>query len=311
MKALVTGGAGFIGYPVVKSLLEKGYEVKVLDKVAGDLEKVEDPRLKVIIGGLEDTDRVQQAVKGVDVVYHSAWGFAPKAKEAFRTDVEGYINVLDACVENGVKHFLFFSSSVIYGVPTYTPIDEDHPLLVEKSRAPLHALTKLAAENLSHLYYKEHNLPFTIFRFWWAFSDERVPGGTLRGIIDRILKGETIEVPKGNGGSLVYTGDVTNATHLATLNEKAFGQVFNLASFFITWEEFIDRLITLAESGSKIKVVPPEKWTGPGLLEGVWEHSIAKAERLLGYKPPEEERKKLFGRVLIRNIEARRKLQES
>ncbi len=306
MKFLVTGGAGFVGFPLVRHLLDAGHQVVVLDKVSEDLQTLRDrPALKIITGGIEDTEAVREAMKNVDVIYHCAWSFAPKPSEAFKIDVGGYINVLDAAVENKVKQFLFASSSVVYGEPTYVPIDENHPRLVEKSRDPLHATTKLAAEKLSELYYKLHKLPFTIFIFWWTYSDERIPGRTLRGIVDTALKGEPLQIPEKAGGSIVYTDDIVEAFRLATLNEKAYGQIFNLASFYITWEELLNLIIKLSGSTSKTEYVTPDKWAGPGFLTGVWDLNIQKIKQLLGYKSSEKA-KRTFEESLAKVIATQR-----
>jgi UDP-glucose 4-epimerase len=308
MRFLVTGGGGFIGQELVKHLLSKEYEVFVLDKVVEPIESIKDPHLTVVRGDVSDREVVGQLVKDVDVIYYSAWSFAERAEDAFNIDVGGYINVLDAAVKYRVKHFLFPDSSVIYGEPIRTPIDEEHPLLVEKSRSPLHALTKFAAEKLSELYYQKKKLPYTIFRFWWAFSDQRVPGGTLRKIIDSALKGETIKIPIGTGGSVVYTGDVAKAFELATLNEKAYGQVFNLSSFYMKWQELVEIIVRLANSLSKIELVAPEYWAGPGFLLGEWRLEIGKIKKLVGFKVDETDRHRLFEKSLLKTINARREV---
>jgi len=307
MKFLVTGGAGFIGFPIVRALLDAGHQVVVLDKVYEVLQELKaHPALRMIRADIEDVQAVREAMKNVDVVYHCAWSFAAKPSEAFRIDGGGLINVLDAAVENKVKQFLFASSSVVYGEPTYMPIDEQHPRLVEKSRDPLHAITKLVAEKLSELYYRQYELPFTIFILWWAYSDERIPGRTLRGLVDTALRGELLQVPEKAGGSVVYTGDVAEAFRLATLNEKAYGEVFNLASFYISWEELISLIVKLSGSKSKMEYVTPEKWAGPGFLTGQWDLNTQKVKQLLGYKPCEEA-KRIFEESLAKVIATQRK----
>jgi nucleoside-diphosphate-sugar epimerase len=307
MKFLVAGGAGFIGFPIVRDLLDAGHQVVVLDKVCGDLQGLRThPALRIITAGIEDAQAVREAMKNVDVVYHCAWSFATKPSEAFKIDIGGSINVLDAAVENKVKQFLFSSSSVVYGEPTRVPIDEEHPRLVLKSRDPLHAITKLVVEKLSELYCALYGLPFTIFILWWAYSDERIPGRTLRAVVDTALKGELLQVPEKAGGSVVYTGDIVEAFRLATLNEKAYGQVFNLASFYITWEELINQIIRLSGSKSKMEYVTPEKWAGPGFLTGLWDLNTQKVTQLLGYKPSERA-KRVFEESLVKIIAAQRR----
>ncbi|MBO3755240.1 MAG: NAD-dependent epimerase/dehydratase family protein [Candidatus Brockarchaeota archaeon] len=308
MKVLVTGGAGFVGKSLVKFLLDKGVEVRVLDKVSGNLEALKDPKLELRIGGVEDPKAVQSAMDGVDAVYHLAWSFSEKPPEAFNVDVGGQINLLEAAAQFNVKHFIFASSSVVYGKPIHVPMDEDHPCVPEDSRRPLFALTKLAAEKLCFIYYKERGLPYTVFRFWWAYGDD-IRGGTLRALVDSALKGETINVPEKAGGSLVHVDDINQAFHSATFNEKAYGQVFNLTSgIFVTWRELVEIIIELTNSTSKMQFVPLERWTEPAFMGGVWEFKINKSERLIGFKPRYDvnETKRLLKKAIYRVVTARK-----
>lgn len=307
LKVLVTGAAGFVGFELVKSFLERGFDVVALDKVEGPLKTVQSPKLRVIIGGVEDYETVSTAAEGVDAVCHSAWSFAEKASETFRVDVVGYINVLDACVEHKVKHFLFPDSTVAYGRPLKLPITEDHPLIPEESRAPVYALTRVVTYKLNEIYYKEKGVPFTIFRFWWGYSDERVPGGTLRKLIDSALKGDALEAPREAGGSVLYLGDLIAAFKAAILNERAYGQVFNLSSFYITWKELLEMIVKLSGSSSSIKLVPEQEWRGPAFMTGQWLLDTSKAASVLGVKIDEKISRQKFEQSLIRTIEARKR----
>ena len=306
MRILITGAAGFVGMELVKSLLADGHEVVALDRVEGGLKSIQDPKLKVFIGSVEDYELVKKAAEGVDVTIHSAWSFAEKAAETFKVDVVGYINVLEACVEQKVKHFLFPDSTVAYGKPVKIPIPEDHPLMPEESRAPVYALTRVVTCKLNEIYYREKKLPYTIFRFWWGYSDERIPGGTLRKLIDSALKGEALEAPSEAGGSVLYTGDLVKAFKIAMLNEKAYGQVFNLASFYITWKELLEMVVKLSNSKSTIKLVPEQEWKGPAFMTGRWLLDISKVSNVLGFKVDEGSAKRRFEQSLSNTIKARK-----
>ena len=306
MRVLITGGGGFIGSRLTKALLEKGNEVVVLDKSKGELEGYLHQNMQFVQGGVEDPELVRSTVTGCDVVYYTAWSFAEKPLDGFRVDVIGFLNVLEACCGANVKQVIFPSSSVIYGEPIITPIKEDHPLLVERSRAPVHALTKLAVEKAMAIYYKERGLPFTIFRFWWAFGDERVPSGTLRKIIDSALKGETLYIPRGASGSVLYVQDLLRAFEVATLNERAFGKTYNLTSFNIGWKEILQMIVDLAGSKSSIIEVEPSDWKGSGFLTGNWILDDKWIREDLGFIPDETYAKYAFQEALKRTIEARR-----
>lgn len=246
-------------------------------------------------------------MKGVDVVYHSAWSFPSKPSDAFIIDVGGTIHLLEAAAASQVKHILFLSSSVVYGEPAYQPIDEIHPHLTEKSRDPLHALTKSTVHRLFSLYEKLYKLPYTIFVFWWGYGSERIPGRTLRGLIGSALKGETIKAPEKAGGGVTCLGDIARAFQIATLNERAYGQEFNLSSFHIRWRDLIGLIVELSGSTSTIEIVPDERWDGHGFLTGIWDISTKKAEDILGYRPNAEEAREAFIQALKRDIAQRKR----
>ncbi|MCS7098341.1 MAG: NAD(P)-dependent oxidoreductase [Candidatus Methanomethyliaceae archaeon] len=305
MRILITGGGGFVGSRLAKAMLQKGHEVIVLDKVKGELEGFEHKNMRMIIGGVEDEKLVKEAVTGCELVYYAAWSFSEKILDGFKIDVLGFLNFMEACCNAGVKHVIFPSSSVIYGEPTAVPISEDHPLLVEKSRAPVHAVTKLAVEKSMAIYYKERGLPFTIFRFWWGFDDDRIPGGTLRKIIDSALKGEALYVPKETSGSILYMDDLIRVFEIASLNERAFGKTYNLLSFNITWKEILEMIVELSNSKSKILEVDPSEWKGPGFLTGKWILDDNKLRKELGFVPNEKLAREAFRKALKKTIESR------
>ena len=291
MKALVTGGAGFMGSSVVRDLVAREVEVRVLDKTKGAIAELKAPNLEIIEGEIEDWEIVQQAMKNVDVVYHLAESYSSQPYEVLDIDVRGNINLLEAAVGNSVKHFLFTSTHRVYGKPRYLLINEDHPLNPEESGRALYAICKLTNEKLCLRYYREYGLPITIFRFWWAFSSE-IGGKALRNVIDTALKGGLVRVPEEAGGNFLHNDDLARAFQLATLNDKAYGEVFNLSSgTFTSWQELAELARELTGSSSQIEAVPREGWIGDASIGGdesipyVCNLDIAKAECLIGYKP--------------------------
>ena len=291
MRILVTGGAGFIGKSMVNDLLVHGFEVKVLDKTRGNLIELEDTALEIIEGGIEDRETVQRAVKDVDVIYHLAETFSSNPSEVLDIDVKGHVNLLEAATNYGIKHFLFASTHRVYGKPRYLPVDEVHPLHPEESGRTLYAIFKLANEKLCLSYWWEHDLPVTIFRFWWVFSNE-IGGKALRTAIDTILEGKSITVPAKAGGNFLHNDDAANAFRLAMLNDRAYGETFNLSSgIFTTWQELAELTCELTRSSSQILPVPKEEWksnTAIGTDKSIpyeCNLDVSKARRLIEYKP--------------------------
>jgi len=315
MKILVTGGAGFIGRSVVNDLLAHGFEVRVLDKTRGALAELESPALEIIEGGTEDQETVQQVMKNVDVICHLAETFSSRPSEALDIDVKGNVNLLGAAAEYGIKHFLFASTHRVYGKPRYLPVDEEHPLHPEESGRALYAIFKLANEKLCLSYWREHGLPVTIFRFWWSFSHE-IGGRALRTVIDTALGGESITVPEKAGGNFLHNDDAACAFRLAMLNDRAYGEIFNLSSgTFTTWQELAELVCELTKSSSRLELVPKEEWKGNtsiGTDRSIpyeCNLDISKAERLIEYKPKysPSKVKSLLGEAITRLVLTREK----
>ena len=122
------------------------------------------------------------------------------------------------------------------------------------------------------------------------------------------MKGEAIKAPEKASGSVAYLGDIAKAFEIATLNEKAYGQEFNLSSFQIKWRDLIELIVKLADSPSKVEIVPDERWDGHGFLTGLWEISTKKAEEILGYRSNPEKAREVFTQALKLDIAVRKKL---
>jgi len=299
MKALVTGGAGFIGMSLVNDLLARNTEVMVLDKTRGDLDALKNPALKIIEAGIEDRQAVQQAVQGIDVIYHLAETFSSDPYEIIDIDIRGNVNLLESAVENSVKQFFFVSTHRVCGRPRYIPMDEEHPLHPEESRRPMYSISKLTREQLCLTYWRERGLPATIFRWFYSISPDRaMQGRALTTLIDNALRNEPIKVPGKGGGDFFLADDAALAFRLATLNDKTYGETFNLSSgLYVSWREIAELVCQLAASSSKLEAVPAEEWQGDAsfssdpTLSFECALDISKAERLMGYKSghsPEE-----------------------
>jgi len=283
MNFLITGGAGSVGQALTSSLSDKGHRVRVLDKRADLFQSLGHKNLELITGKIEDLPTVIEAVKGIDVIVHLAWSFSDDPMELLSRDLKGHILLLDAAVAEKISHFFYTSTAVIYGKPAKSPITEEDPCLVEKARKPFYGIAKLAAEKLSLAYLTTKGLPVTIFRFWWSYGEE-IGGRHLRDLIRLALAGEPLMVPEGAGGSFLHLDDLTNATLLAAQKQNTFGEIFNLSTLFLSWEEVARMIIEITHSSSPLEVIPAGKWIGPTFLAGIWELSTDKAERLFAYR---------------------------
>jgi UDP-glucose 4-epimerase len=284
MKFLITGGAGSVGQTLTSSLLQKGHHVRVLDKNTDILKpSLSHINLELIKGRVEDPMVVKEAVKGIDVIAHLAWSFSDDPGELLASDLKGHILLLDTAVAEKISHFFYTSTAVVYGKPIKSSITEEDPCLVEEGRKPFYGIAKLMAEKLSLTYFRTKGLPVTIFRFWWSYGQE-IGGRHLRDLIKLAQAGQPLMVPEGAGGSFLHLDDLTNAILLAMQKQKTFGEIFNLSTLFLSWEEVARIIIEVTDSSSPLEVIPSKEWKGPPFLADIWKLSTDKAERLFIYQ---------------------------
>src|SRR5436309_11557046 len=144
---LVTGGGGFIGSNLVRALLERGDDVRVLDNFStGNRDNLEGVDVEIVEGELRSYERVHNAVRGAEIVFHlGALGSVPRSVQAPLTssavNIEGTLNVLLAARDEGVRRVVYSSSSSVYGTRRELPVTEDQPT----DPISPYGVTKLAA----------------------------------------------------------------------------------------------------------------------------------------------------------------------
>lgn len=315
-KVLVTGGGGFIGSRLVYALLEKGYKVNVLDVLFGCLEGKTNPNLEFIgvggdelRGGMVNRDLVERAVKDVDIIYHLAinwdavtWSHLLPLSDLFDINIRGTLNLLEAAKSQGVRHFLFSSSEAVYGKTRSLMVDEEvvcQPELWEGDPGPAYGIVKLATEKLCLMYYHHYGLPVTAFRIDVVFSDDEAQLLSRR-CVEKVLKGETLELLEGEGRTSIHVDEVVQAFLLATLNKKAYGQVFNLSNptTYMSNRELYQLLIELTGSKSKIELI-----ANPALI-GSTLKSIEKVQRMFGWEP--QKTKEDLKEAIVHTVQKRR-----
>jgi UDP-glucose 4-epimerase len=204
--------------------------------------------------------------------------------ELLASDLKGHLLLLDAVAAEKISHFFYTSTAVVYGKPVKSPVTEEDPCLVEDARKPFYGIAKLTAEKLLLAYFRTKALPVTIFRFWWSYGEE-IGGRHLRNLIKLAQAGEPLTVPKEAGGSFLYLDDLANALLLALQKPKTFGEIFNLSTLFLSWEEVARIIIEVTDSSSSLQVIPAKEWKGAPFLADAWELSTGKAERVFAYRP--------------------------
>jgi len=291
---LVTGGAGFIGSNLCEALLKAGCRVRCLDDLStgkqANVDLLADlPGYTFIHGDIKNFETCLLACKGMDYVLHqAAWGSVPRSIEMplyyCANNIQGTLNMLEAARRNGVKRFVYASSSSVYGDEPNLPKTEGR----EGNLLSPYALTKLCDEEWAAQYTRHYGL-FTIgLRYFNVFGRRQDPDGPYAAVIPKfiksLLKGER-PIIHGDGRQsrdFTYIENVIEANLKACLApDEAAGQVFNIA---YGEQEY---LIDIYHALTRVLQVETEPVFGPE-RPGDIRHSnadISKARRLLGYAP--------------------------
>jgi nucleoside-diphosphate-sugar epimerase len=287
---LVTGGAGFIGCNLVRALLRRGQAVRVLDNFStGKRENLEGLDVDVVEGGLEHTDDVIRAVRGVTHVFHlgALPSVARSVEDPISSDAAndiGTLNLLAAARDAGVERLVFSSSSSVYGETPTLPKREGE----EGRPISPYAISKQAGEYYCRLFHRLYGLPTVMLRYFNIFGPRQDPESHYAAVIPRfvtaILTGRapTIFGDGGQSRDFTFVGDAVQANlKAAEAAPEACGEAFNVAyGGRITLLELLEEIADILGTAVVPEHAPPR--------DGDIRHSqadIGKAETLLGYRP--------------------------
>jgi nucleoside-diphosphate-sugar epimerase len=291
MKALVTGGAGFIGSHLVERLLDEGAEVRVLDNFSsGRLENLAAviSRIELVEGDIRDYKVTFESMGGVEVVFHEAalCSVARSVEEPQNTNavnVDGTLNVLLAARNAGVRRLVYASSSSVYGNIPLLPKQE----VQTPAPASPYAVSKLTGELYCRNFYQLFGLETFSLRYFNVFGPRQMQDSPYAAVIPKfisaLLRGEP-PVIYGDGSQsrdFSYVGNIVEANVLAMKAETGFGEVFNIAcEQCTTVTQLAEYLMALL----KTVIQPVYQQPRPGDVR----HSMAdinKAKVLLKYQP--------------------------
>ena len=291
MKALVTGGAGFIGSHLAEELLRRGYRVVVYDNFDdyyyGKEHNIKgllgDPNFTLVCGDILDYEELVSASK-VDVVFHLAAQpgvrFSMRNPEkTVRVNVLGTLNVLRAAVENDVGKVVYASSSSVYGPPERLPMDENHPT----NPISVYGVSKLAGEKLCRMFSELYGLRVVALRFHTVYGPRQRPDMAIHRWTKQLFSGKPLTV-YGDGRQtrdFTYVSDIVSGILLASEWEGGRYEVFNLgAGRNYSVLEVIRVLGEVAGVEPKLSFEKPKAGDVPHTYA-----DIRKAERELGFKP--------------------------
>lgn len=288
MKALVTGGAGFIGSNISLKLLEMGYEVIILDNLSSGFESNIPGQAYFIKGSVVDGKAVKEAASGVDYIFHLAASVGNKRSiddpiYDATVNVLGTLNVLEAARSNNIKKLVYSSSAGIFGELKTIPIGEDHP---QEPDSP-YGVSKLAAEKDCLAYMKLYGVPVVCLRYFNVYGVHQrfdAYGNVIPIFADRILKSIPMTI-FGDGEQtrdFVNVKDVVQANIKSALSEAT--GVFNVGSGTrITINSLADMLLEISGADSG-KEYGPER---PGDVRDSLA-DVSKANDAFGFAPSED-----------------------
>ncbi len=234
MKILLTGGAGFIGSHVCDAYIEQGHQVVVLDDLSSGFEKNINLRANFIKADIKDSSLHDLFIKEkFDVVNHHAAQMDVRRSVNdplfdADTNILGTLNLLQNCINTGVKKFIFASTGgAVYGEQLIFPADESHPT---KPLSP-YGISKLAVEKYLYFYNAQYNLNYTILRYANVYGPRQNPfgeAGVVAIFTSKLLTGSQ-PIINGSGEQTrdyVYVSDVVNANLLA-LNDNS-SDIYNV-----------------------------------------------------------------------------------
>jgi len=245
MRYLVTGGAGFIGSHIVRTLLEQGASVRVLDNFStGKRENIEEltrqfngKQFEVLEGDVRDASRVEEAVRGVEVIFHeAAFVSVPQSmdepQECFDANITGTSLLFDAARKAGVRRAVVASSAAVYGESDALPLAEETP---PQPKSP-YAVSKRVNEMFVELFTGSFGLEAVALRYFNVYGPRQRPDSMYAAAVPifarRLLDGKPVTV-FGDGGQtrdLINIRDVVHANLVASEHPNAAGKVFNVCT---------------------------------------------------------------------------------
>ena len=296
-RVLVIGGAGFIGSHVVSELLKEDVaEVVIYDnfsrgKFSNIASVIENPRCRFYDkgGDIRDLDVLNDAMQGMDAVIHLAAMWLLHCNDfprtAFKVNIEGTFNVLEACVKNNIKRLVYSSSVSVYGDAVEIPMTEKHPF----ENKNFYGATKIAGEAMCKATFDRYGLSYVGLRYMNVYGPHQDQTAAYTGVIPIMLnKIDANEAPAINGdGSqaydFIYVEDVARCNVLA-LTSRAKDEFYNVGTGVqTTIKSLCETILTMKDSSLKVQYNPYNEQDARRLVQNRIGCPV-KAERDLGFK---------------------------
>jgi nucleoside-diphosphate-sugar epimerase len=292
---VVTGGAGFIGSNLVRALVKRGYNVRVVDNLStGNIDNLHDviPHIKFMGGDILDPAFLKKAFKDADYVLHqAALPSVPRSiadpETSHNVNVNGTFNVLLAAKEAGVKKVVLASSSSVYGNRKTRPTEGKKEILRSQPLSP-YAVTKIIGEGYAKVFAHVYGLPTVCLRYFNVFGYRQDPSSEYSAVIPKFITKAL------KGDEVVIYGDGKQSRDFTHIDNVVEGNILAMESKSVSMGESINiacndsisllQLVKLIDKtlGTKTKIKFED--ARPGEVRSS-RANISKAKRLLGYEP--------------------------
>jgi len=294
MKYLVTGGAGFIGSHIVRTLLEQGNSVRVLDNFSsgkrenlkGLTQQFDGDRFEVLEGDLRNALQVEEAVRGIEIIFHeAAFVSVPQSMDepqtCFDVNITGTSRLFDAARAAGVRRAVVASSAAIYGDSDAFPLDEE---TLPQPLSP-YAVSKRVDEMYAELFTSSFGFEVVALRYFNVYGPRQRPDSMYAAAVPifarRLLDGKSVTV-FGDGGQtrdLINVRDVVRANLIASEHPGAPGKIFNICTGVET------RLLDLLDVMYELVPTAPQPEFGPPRAGDIYRSvgNPQKAAKLIGF----------------------------
>jgi len=294
-KVLVTGAEGFIGSHLTERLLQLGADVTVLVQYNSfnnwgwidTFPKNIKDQINIYTGDIREYDNISKVVKGQEIIMHLAAliaiPYSYQSPAAYvRTNVEGTLNVMQACLDHGIEKVVHTSTSEVYGSALYVPIDERHPL---QGQSPYSA-SKIGADKIAESFYRSFDLPVATIRPFNTYGPRQSARAVIPTIISQILAGNKIKL-----GSMHPTRDFTYVKDTVEGFVKiakalnSVGETINIGSNMeISIGDLVKKIITLSGRDAEVEFEDQRIRPGKSEVNRLWAQN-SKARSMVGWEP--------------------------
>lgn len=250
----MTGATGFIGSHVAFRLLDKGHELVVLARNEHKTTALSHhPNVTRLHATLYDFDTIRTALDGCRACIHIALGWGDTPVEMLKTDTTATVSLLQSCVDAGVEHFLYTSSTAVMG--TFQPrMDE----LTPPSPTDNYGATKLASEAYVLAVEAASEMRCNIIRPGYTFGNPAVAGAPIQpdrrfaDIVQKARRGDPISLDAGDGTQFIWAGDLAALYEAVLCSPRSREIYFGLGTPFVTWEAIAKQAVSMTQSSSAI-----------------------------------------------------------